>query len=222
MTGTKVIKLKLEGSTADGMLPKLKDPVVEKALRLYDRIGYMEQGGFERVIYGEIGYHDTILEESGGWDLNSGQIQDVITALEHREFGTERHASKTGLFVNALMLGSKEKEFRISTFTPLDYLGFRWEEPKKLTVDGDLGDHIGKQMEVGEITVRGSIGDYGCKSMTGGEITVEGNAGSFTGDFTRGGILKVGGKIAGFADQYGWSGYFSQGEIWESGKKVRG
>lgn len=51
----------------------------------------------------------------------------------------------------------------------------------RITVDGDVGPHLGAYMSGGEITVKGHAGDWAGAHMKGGRIVVEGNAGHFVG-----------------------------------------
>ncbi|HXT60256.1 MAG TPA: formylmethanofuran dehydrogenase subunit C [Pirellulales bacterium] len=56
----------------------------------------------------------------------------------------------------------------------------------RITVDGNVGMHLGAHMKGGEIEVRGDAGDWIGAEMTGGFIRVRGNAGGQAGAAYRG------------------------------------
>jgi formylmethanofuran dehydrogenase subunit C len=51
----------------------------------------------------------------------------------------------------------------------------------RITVDGDVGAHLGAEMSGGEIVVHGNAGDWVGAHMAGGRIVVEGSAGHSVG-----------------------------------------
>ena len=55
-----------------------------------------------------------------------------------------------------------------------------------LTIDGDIGMHLGAYMTGGRITVNGNVGDWLCAEMTDGLIRIHGTAGGQVGGAYRG------------------------------------
>jgi formylmethanofuran dehydrogenase subunit C len=66
----------------------------------------------------------------------------------------------------------------------------------ELTIDGDVGMHLGQEMEGGKITVRGDVGGWAGSMMKGGTIEIHGNASHYLGAPYRGSNRGIrGGKI---------------------------
>jgi formylmethanofuran dehydrogenase subunit C len=118
---------------------------------------------------------------------------------------------KAGYFLSALISNCPESEFTIHTKhleEKIEYLGLY--NTKNITIDGDAGNVLGREMIGGRITVKGSTGneaglfikngeiviegDSGVhlgRGMKGGKITVEGNAGDVAGCDMRGGSMLI-------------------------------
>ena len=65
-----------------------------------------------------------------------------------------------------------------------------------ITIDGDVGMHLGLSMSGGEIQVNGNAGDWVGPEMSGGRIIVKGNAGHMVGSAFRGQATGIqGGEI---------------------------
>lgn len=78
------------------------------------------------------------------------------------------------------------------------------EEMKKgaITVEGNAGSWLGSAMNDGTIEVKGNAGDYvggiyrgSTKGMRGGTIIVHGNAGTEVGCYMRNGLIKIHGNV---------------------------
>ncbi|MFH0860845.1 MAG: hypothetical protein V1921_06555 [Candidatus Altiarchaeota archaeon] len=195
MTGTKVIKLKLEEGSGE-KLPALKDPVVEGAAALYRS---MEM--FPKYDYGdqpEERYQE-LLGMSVGLNVTPVQVQRIIERLEQDHSEEEYYADKAGLLLTALVQGSKSNEFEFTAKKKLNYLGFMLEEGKTVKVNGDLGERIGRKMRGGSIDVSGSVGDEAGWEMRGGEITIGKDAGDWTGFEMHDGRIHVKGNTDGYA-----------------------
>ncbi|MFH0860780.1 MAG: hypothetical protein V1921_06230 [Candidatus Altiarchaeota archaeon] len=249
MTGTKIVKLRLEGGQRSGNLPNLKDPLVEKALRLYD---LREGVSVDPTEAGFWDYHNDVTFEAEGLNVNSEQLQKVYPSLESRHGGDPQFSIRAGLLLTALIQNSAEKEFNLIIGSPLDYVGFNLEEDKKVTINGNVGNNvcermfagtvevngnagnnIGNWMADGKIIVRGNVGDEACWGMKGGELIVDGNAGERTGGWLENGRISVRGDVgsdtgfkmySGRIEVGGIVGGISSaikgGEIYNKGKKV--
>lgn len=103
-----------------------------------------------------------------------------------------------GLYVSALINGSKEGSFELNLHRQsriLHFLGFRLEEGKHLTVHGDLGHFTGAGLLGGYLEVDGSTGSWCGADMTSGRIEITGDAMSKTGEQMSGGRIHVNGRI---------------------------
>ncbi|MFH0860860.1 MAG: hypothetical protein V1921_06630 [Candidatus Altiarchaeota archaeon] len=234
MTGTKVVKLKLEAG-GDDSLPLLKDPIAEKIATLYKDTA-------DRYRTDPSAQYMMVEPHTRKFNLNSGQIQTILLALE-KTFGEDEHFHwRAGIILSALINNSKDKEFRIKTATPLSCLGYNLKG-KKLVVDGDVGNLTGAHMINGELVVNGNAGDntgwdmhHGRIRITGNAgartghhmsgdtiIKVEGDAGAETGHLMHDGVIDVGGRIESISRAFlEWPDGKMQmrGEIWNKGEKV--
>ncbi|MFH0860873.1 MAG: hypothetical protein V1921_06695 [Candidatus Altiarchaeota archaeon] len=227
MTGTKVVKLKLEDEGLGKKLPNLKaDPVVDHAVEVYGQREYRDN-------YMEIiDYHQKVLEDARGWDVTSTQLQEICGRIDDGYSNELKHDTKLGIFLSALMNESNHKEFKLKVRTPLSHLGYLASD-KDITVTGDLGEAAGHCMKDGKLIVKGNTRDMAGLGLEGGEIIVEGNAGTNTARLMEGGtlhikgnsgiltalsmtggILRVEGKIKEMSDD------IRGGEIWQGNKKV--
>jgi len=141
------------------------------------------------------------------------------------EFQNEANFSyKAGFFLSALINNCQEDKFVIHTahLEHIDHLGFC--NTKNITVDGDVGDFVGRQMKEGTITLIGNAHDFIGSRMEGGVITVAGNAGDWSGYKMRGGTIIVrgnAGKEIGCTLKSG--SIIVEGDVGESvGKKMEG
>ncbi|MFH0860807.1 MAG: hypothetical protein V1921_06365 [Candidatus Altiarchaeota archaeon] len=245
MTGTKVVKLKLDDGSLGERLPQIRENTAEKAVELYLTLGERDP---------IISCHNRAVSAFQEYDASSTQLQNVINTLEENFGSDEEYSWRAGFIVNALVLNSKHARLKIKPKLPLDYIGFKMDAKKHITVEGDLGDETGADMQDGRIHVGGSAknqtgsgmkggsiqvdgnvnwltaanmqggtlhirGDAGNAlgfGLCGGTIIVEGNIGNRTADMMHGGVIKAGGKIESIDENY------QSGEIWESEIKVRG
>ncbi|MFH0860781.1 MAG: hypothetical protein V1921_06235 [Candidatus Altiarchaeota archaeon] len=189
MTGTKIVKLKLEGG-GDEKLPKLMvEPAIEKALKLCNS---QELGVYYK-------FRQSVIEGSRGFDFDSKQVQKLIYALEAQHGDDKDYTQKAGVFLSAIMQGSTVKEFNITVVKPLDWLCYMLEGGKNVTINGTVGANLGDQMKDGKITVNGDAGMSVGNEAFGGRIIVNGNAGEFVGNGMAGGNVLVKGNAAGRA-----------------------
>ncbi|MFH0860832.1 MAG: hypothetical protein V1921_06490 [Candidatus Altiarchaeota archaeon] len=221
MTGTKVVKLRLEDSGTGG-LPNLKEGVVGRAVKLY------EDSTCDVVN----DYYAMMAEATRDFDVRPAELQRIIDIIEKKSEG-DFDDNKKGAFLTVLMQNSRSQAFRIKIKSPVSCLGVNLKGDKKITVVGDLLDETGACMEGGEIHVKGNVKDYTGSSMTGGKITVDGNAEDLTGTAMAGGIITVkgnvgentslhmtGGKLEVGGEIAGISGRVHGGEIYNKGERV--
>ncbi|MFH0860874.1 MAG: hypothetical protein V1921_06700 [Candidatus Altiarchaeota archaeon] len=192
MSGTKVVKLRLEDGGGE-KLPMLKGDVVERALELYDAIES------HHTVTAEAEDYANILKQSKGFDLSSGQLQLVLDRIADGPAGIIKN--NLGLFLTALIQGSKHSDFKIKTKIPLRNFGFKLKD-KRITVEGNLEDWTGNQMESGRIMVNGNVGSDTGHKMRGGEIIIDGNAAYRTGFRMKGGKTHVKGSVLGALGAY--------------------
>ncbi|MFH0860826.1 MAG: hypothetical protein V1921_06460 [Candidatus Altiarchaeota archaeon] len=190
MTGTKVVKLKLEDGGLGDRLPKLaEDPLVKEAAEFYDNWEY-------NMLVASRRFYEETLEKAKQWNLTSSQVQRLVEGLEGKLTpGHEaEYSEKTGIFLSAIIQGSSTSEFEFKTRRPLTYLGFQLRDGKKITVHGDVGDNTGRFMESGEVRVKGNAGSETGNFMKGGKIIVEGDAKNMTGHLMEAGEIDVRGE----------------------------
>ncbi|MFH0860816.1 MAG: hypothetical protein V1921_06410 [Candidatus Altiarchaeota archaeon] len=234
MTGTKVVKLKLDGSGKSKELPSLMDGVVEKAAAI---VGELEPlvGGWNHV-------YEHIEEKTRRMHVTPKQLQDMIEIGEHQyliEIGehpyseVEKYSWKMGLLVSALINSSPHDNFTVKTEIPLCYLGYRLKEGKKITVESKVDESVGRENMGGHIHVKKNAGWYAGADMRTGLLEIDGDAGRATGARMKGGELHVkgdtefdtavemeGGKLIIDGKAMGAGHSIKGGEIWEAGKKV--
>lgn len=103
-----------------------------------------------------------------------------------------------GLYISALINGSKERHFELNLHNhprKLHFLGFRLEEGKHLSVHGDLGHFTGAGLLGGYLNISGSTGSWCGADMTSGRIRITGDALLKTGEQMKGGQIQVNGRI---------------------------
>ncbi|MFH0860786.1 MAG: hypothetical protein V1921_06260 [Candidatus Altiarchaeota archaeon] len=210
MTGTKVVKLKLDGEGHE-KLPKLMDDkvVVEAALGIYGGTKYQGE-------WGEIPkYHQEVMRKAGELNVNTIQLQKIIDIL-YGEFGGGKELDKKlGLFTTALIQASSHDKFSIKPPLPMSWLGFQLKGNKNITVEGDAWNWVGFEMEGGTLRIGGNVGDDLGWGMKGGRIEVGKEAGHNAGNQMEGGTIDVKEKIRSV------SSLVKGGEIIIAGVKVR-
>ncbi|MFH0860810.1 MAG: hypothetical protein V1921_06380 [Candidatus Altiarchaeota archaeon] len=221
MTGTKIVKLNLEGG-ANVKLPSLRETAVdhkavEKAIRIYEETKSPMIDGFiptegQKLQELEEEYYQKIMKATKGLNVNSDQLQEVVDYLQ-ADFGREMRYTQNGYFLTALIRHSKFSEFTIRPKEHLHDVGFRLNADKTIIIEGNVGGGVGTEMEAGTIIIKGDAGSYTGYGMKGGrihilgnaedgtaarmeagDIIVEGNSGKNTGEHMHGGSLEVGGS----------------------------
>ncbi|MFH0860836.1 MAG: hypothetical protein V1921_06510 [Candidatus Altiarchaeota archaeon] len=224
MSGTKVVKLKLDGDGPSQKLPKLKEPPIEDTLKLYDRLEVDADFLYKRE------YAD-MLKAAGGVNLMPEQMQEVLSELEKKHGDEKNYPKKAGLFITALIQNSSQERFELDAKKALSYVGCRLKGGKDIKIKGVLGDYTGAEMEDGSITVLGSASDSTGRDMRGGKIHVEGSVNGYTGMQMKAGEITVmghagdctghlmeNGKIKVMQDVGRLTGFnMKGGEIWVGG-----
>ncbi|MFH0860840.1 MAG: hypothetical protein V1921_06530 [Candidatus Altiarchaeota archaeon] len=184
MTGTKIVKLNLDG--AADKLPSLKsDPVVEEALRLYEA----------SVFDGHVSvYRREMVDHGSKLDVSQKQLQHIVDVLEETQPEGE-YLSKGGVFLTALIQASRQDDFQLRTKRKLNFVGCSLTEGKRITVYGDLGNNTGMHMAGGKLHILGSVGNVTGYGMEDGEITVGGNAADGTGVGMKKGKIRIEGDV---------------------------
>ncbi|MFH0860830.1 MAG: hypothetical protein V1921_06480 [Candidatus Altiarchaeota archaeon] len=212
MTGTKIVKLNLEGGGAD-KLPQLKEDIItSKVFDIIERTPY-------NVVTGG-SYYERILEATRGLTPKEDEIQEVLTRLlsAHKEDGRFMHDTfmvmKVGYMTNALIHHSRQKKIMLILPEPVNCLGYRLEEGKEVILEGNAGGNIGCEMKGAKLTVNGNVrGNLGTE-MTQGEITVNGSVGGTVGEDMEGGKITVNGEIKKLSDR------IKGGEVWQKNNRV--
>ncbi|MFH0860785.1 MAG: hypothetical protein V1921_06255 [Candidatus Altiarchaeota archaeon] len=222
MTGTKIIKLRLDDGGVADRLPQLKDnaldEVVEKAVGLFERTEMpreWEEGFSPGWSEEPWNYKKIILEEGKKLDVTPSQLQLILTSLESRFPDEEGFGERLGIFLTALIEGSTHEEFTLRPTTLLSDFGYQLEADKNITVEGDVGDNNFYRVKKAKIHVKGNAGDEIGHDLDGGHILIDGDCGEGCGRRMKKGKIEVGGKIE---NTYGCARY--GGQVWEKGKKV--
>ncbi|MFH0860815.1 MAG: hypothetical protein V1921_06405 [Candidatus Altiarchaeota archaeon] len=188
MTGTKVIKLRLEQGGAAERLPDLKGDVKGKLVRIFNETDYFESDE-------GVSCYDRFVQQTEGLGAGQERIQDVLDFLLDDENAIDQvYRQKVGYLVSALIHNSRQREFRIRLKHPVDWVGYRLEGGKKITVDGDVAYGVGSEMRSGTIIVNGNSWLGAGFKMAGGNVIIRGNSGRLTGlEMTGGRLLIKGG-----------------------------
>ncbi|MFH0860864.1 MAG: hypothetical protein V1921_06650 [Candidatus Altiarchaeota archaeon] len=221
MTGTKVVKLKLEGGSGE-KLPTLKDPTVEKAAELFKK---SELGDSVPLFF------EQMVKKTKNLNASSAQLQAIILLMEEECYNKSSYPPLAGMFLTALINNSKTDNFEFELKKPVDSLGYQLEDGKEITVTANLGDwlgeqmtggkinvrgyarhHVGAEMRGGEIHVDGTIKDYAADRMTGGRIHVGEIRGEYTGHYMDGGTLESDGSLGQISPKYIKGDLFQDGE----------
>ncbi|MFH0860869.1 MAG: hypothetical protein V1921_06675 [Candidatus Altiarchaeota archaeon] len=203
MTGTRIVKLKLEEDGSPEKLPQLMGDKTDEIVRVY------RETGFDSFHY--INYYNEMLRRTAKYNLTPKQLQNVVTVLElERSRSLDKYQPSAGLFITALIQNSGHDRFEFRVRERLSRLGHRLASGKEIIVDGDVENFTGESLQGGSITVDGSAREctgssmrkgkilvkHSCENytgsgMSGGSITVEGRAGDETGHEMKGGTIRV-------------------------------
>lgn len=131
-------------------------------------------------------------------EYGPNDIEELCALNELSREADLEQSGPLGIYLSALINGSKERNFVLHLHNPqsrLHFLGFRLEEGKHLSVDGDVGHFTGAGLRGGYLKVTGSTGSWCGAEMTSGRIEITGDALSKTGIQMTGGRIQVHGQI---------------------------
>ncbi|MFH0860865.1 MAG: hypothetical protein V1921_06655 [Candidatus Altiarchaeota archaeon] len=208
MTGTKVIKLRLDEGGTPEKLPELKQDVVGAVLKFMEDTAY-------RFSFGDQPdeYYDKALDATRGLNATSDQVQQLLETLEHKIEEEEasvppegkpinvpagcylKYKMGSGPVLSALMNNSSHEKFELATRLPISNLGYKLSGGRKITVNGDLGSHTGAKMSDGIIKVNGKVESCTGAGMSGGTIHITKGAGDSAGLGMIDGTIKVDGSV---------------------------
>ncbi len=138
--------------------------------------------------------HSKMLKRMEKLRYSAKDIEDFSVVLSEFQ-GEMVFSNNAGLFLSALINNCKEEGFVIHTAhldAPIHCIGFG--NRKKITVEGDAGVNVGREMDAGEIIVNGDADDTAGNTMRGGSIIVNGNCGETIGYDMAGGSILVNGN----------------------------
>ena len=142
--------------------------------------------------YNSIGAEALSMLKAARIEASSKDITNFSVALAEFQ-GEKDFAGKAGVFLDALMKFSPDKEFRIITkhlVKPPNLLGYF--NTKSIAIEGDAGDSLGMTMMDGRISVTGSVHGSIGPHMQGGSIDVAGDVIDVQG--LKGGTISIGGR----------------------------
>jgi len=116
-------------------------------------------------------------------EVSGEELYDFCRAMNLEE--------KDGLFVSAAIHAVPEDRVELPDMAGVDYLGK--EVGKQVVIDGNAGDHVGRELDGGYISVSGDVGDLTGYRMQDGRLEVEGSAGINTGAMMEAGTIEIGG-----------------------------
>ncbi|MFH0860805.1 MAG: hypothetical protein V1921_06355 [Candidatus Altiarchaeota archaeon] len=188
MTGTKVIKLKLEEGGRDS-LPELKDSVLRRALKVYEAA---PSSGFGLDSDDVQGVYDMMVQGTRGFNASPAQVEQVLTELEMAYSQDDAYPEKVGLLLTALVHDSFHREFKISLQKdrPLNFIGYKLGKGKKIIINGEVDD-LAPHLDGGEVEVFGNGGNHAGYGMTDGKVHIHRGVGVCAGECMRGGTLIV-------------------------------
>ncbi|MFH0860855.1 MAG: hypothetical protein V1921_06605 [Candidatus Altiarchaeota archaeon] len=186
MTGTKIVKLKLDDEGQADRLPKLKEGIVDDVIRMYEKNNSQDIDLFRPFVRQDI----------QGFNVSPKQLREILSKLESNFGSSSGYALEAAVVLTYLIMNSTHKEFTIRPLQRLDRLGEMLGEGKTIIVEGKLGHMAGAGMDGGTIIVKGdTMGETGC-AMKRGKIVIDGNTGGLTGWKMEGGTLEVRGNVA--------------------------
>ena len=131
------------------------------------------------------------LEAVKGLTYTAKDVERFSIALAEFQ-GEEDFREKAGYFLSALINNCPDSDFVIHTKhleKKIEYLGLH--NTKNITIDGDAGNVLGREMIGGRITVKGSTRDWAGLFMKNGEIVIEGDSGNGLGREMKSGKITV-------------------------------
>ena len=121
------------------------------------------------------------------------QFSKLLRIFHDRPGPFSTVANDAGLYLSSLINNSDEDRFIIHAYNSnLNNLGY--QNTKHITVKGDIGWTLGKQMIEGEINVHGNANAFAGVTMHSGKILIHGDAEMMSGHDMDGGELIINGN----------------------------
>ncbi|MFH0860794.1 MAG: hypothetical protein V1921_06300 [Candidatus Altiarchaeota archaeon] len=185
MTGTRVVKLRLDdGGTAE-KLPKLKEDPVETALGLYEmlRDKPVPEGCFQEA-----------MALTKHLNVSSDELQSIYDRIEGNYLEDKSSIDEAGVFLSALINNSGHHTFVLKPKVLLHYFCYKIQKGKDITVLGNVGLGVGWEMDGGKIKVEGNAGGDAGYTMYAGDLHITGDVESSCGAHMKDGNIYVGGN----------------------------
>ncbi|MFA5856787.1 MAG: hypothetical protein WC867_05485 [Candidatus Pacearchaeota archaeon] len=159
----------------------MADNSLQEIIKAYHESHYCIDGNDEK----QYKYYRKCISQSFPRDA----IEEFIN--EHLDIHDEEYkfSPDPGIFISALINKSKEERFNLNfreKNKDISILGYR--NNKIITIEGNVGSHLGKKMESGLITLNGDCLHYPGMRMKDGTIIINGKTPSA-------GLYVEGGKI---------------------------
>jgi formylmethanofuran dehydrogenase subunit C len=143
-------------------------------------------------------YDEWLERDRRGYTTAREGVDDIPIDAETVRWFCEEHdlAGRDGFFVTALMRESSESRFRLPPLEEVDFVGLEnyWNS---ITIEGDVGSHLGAGMKDGSISVEGDAGAYAGYRIREDSLTrnamieIEGHAGRGLGTGMQGGRVEA-------------------------------
>ncbi|MFH0860827.1 MAG: hypothetical protein V1921_06465 [Candidatus Altiarchaeota archaeon] len=235
MTGTKVVKLKLEDA-GGGNLPKLKDTVLAILETAYKSFEHKpEDVRSDRYAFA--------LASLVGVDANEARVRSKKTLISMSNVNCDERTiqafidkslishqregefqGKAGIFLNALISTSPEEKLTLDLrkLKRMNNL-CSFMEDKDVTLIGDVGDWTAYAAWSGKVTIKGNAGNgTGC-ALIGATVIVEGDAGDDTARSAEGGEIHIKGDCGMHTGEFMKGGkLLVNGKIAELSDKIKG
>jgi hypothetical protein len=163
----------------------VEDQALKQLRAAWQKVEWKESGG---------GNYSACLEAIKGLKYTSKDVEKFSVACIQLQ--DESKFFRAGVFLSALINNCPDRDFVIHTrhlSRIMHHLGYK--NTKNITVSGDVGGGLGREMECGTITVEGNayggIGDR----MEGGSISVKGSATHSVGCGMKNGKITIGGDV---------------------------
>ncbi|MFH0860829.1 MAG: hypothetical protein V1921_06475 [Candidatus Altiarchaeota archaeon] len=204
MTGTKVVKLRLEDS--GGKLPaligdKVDEAAVGKAVELfYAEVPDIPLQGID--VQKDVAYYEKMVDATRDFNVTTEQLTEIVSKIEDDQRLRLKTAHVMGMYFTALMNNSKHPYFEIKTRENMWYLGMRMKDDKTAVLKGKGGRHVGYEMEHGTLIVEGNTGAYTGQHMKGGQLILKDYSGDALGEWMQGGSIMAEADVGKYAGRH--------------------
>ena len=175
------------------LLDKLDKEVQNKASKLkvndagLDKILHCFEKSFFKYDYFCQHFYDYCLKSIKKQKIDYGKDEITKLSVSLSKYQDKKlFQTIAGIFLSALINLPDENEFVVMTRhiqKPIDL--FAWNNTKKITVIGSVGEHVGRNMQGGELLIKGNVERCIGSGMSSGKIIVEGDADYLVGYFSK-------------------------------------